>query len=65
MTAHLEELERLADWREALVGKIERGLWCLNLLLLDGFDGEELRQLKSEVAEFRSACLAWVGKASK
>lgn len=56
---HAAELERLADLKEALQGKIERGRWCLNLLLLDGFDREELDQLRTEVSSFTRACLEW------
>jgi hypothetical protein len=55
----IEQLERLADWKEALELKIERARWCINLLLLDGLDRDELEQLKSEVNAFHWACLAW------
>jgi hypothetical protein len=53
-----DTLEAIADWKENLQGKIERLLWCLNLHLLDGFDRDELEQLKTEVSEFRASCLA-------
>ena len=55
----IAELERLAEWKISLAGKIERGRWCLNLLLLDGLDRDELDQLKEEVSAFKLACLEW------
>ena len=55
----IDELERLADCKDELLGKIERARWCLNLLLLDGFNRDELEQLKSEVGAFHWSCLAW------
>jgi len=61
-TFDLAELERLADLKEALQGKIERGRWCLNLLLLDGFDREELDQLSTEVEAFKRCCQALLNK---
>ena len=53
----IAELERIADWREQLGDKIERGLWCLNLHLLDGFSRAELVRLQGEVSRFTLACL--------
>ena len=52
-------LDALADWKERLDGKIERAYWCLNLLLLDGIDRDELDALTAEVARFGEACRAF------
>jgi hypothetical protein len=52
----LPQLEELADQKERLEGKIERLRWCLNLLLLDGFDRGELEQLRREVTAFSWRC---------
>jgi hypothetical protein len=48
----LDQLEAMADEKERLQEKIERLRWCLNLLLLDGFDRDELERLRSEVTAF-------------
>ena len=40
MTPSMKDLEDLADWKERLQGKIERGHWCLNLLLSMGSTGK-------------------------
>jgi hypothetical protein len=45
-----------ADYREALLGKIARLTWLLNLFPLDGFDDAELDALVNEVASFSCAC---------
>ena len=57
----IDLLEALAGRREILDGKIERAFWCLNLLLLDGFDREELDAIRAEVADFTRDCcdVAW------
>jgi hypothetical protein len=60
----MKDLEALADWKERLQCKIERGYWCLNLLLLDGIDRQELDALKAEVARFTEACHAFNRRAA-
>jgi hypothetical protein len=52
----LDQLEALADQKERLEGLIERGFWCLNLLLLDAISREELEQLRREVTAFSWQC---------
>lgn len=52
----LPQLEELADQKERLKGLIERGFWCLDLLLLEGIGREELEQLRREATAFTWAC---------
>ena len=52
------ELERIADWRDDLLDKIERLRWLLELFLCDGFSRAELEQLCDEVSRFTLACKA-------
>lgn len=50
------ELDRIADRRDDLRDRIRRGLWCLNLHLLDGFTRAELDRLREEVDRFTIDC---------
>ena len=52
----LDQLERLAEQRERLHAAIERLRWCLNLMLLDGFERDELEKLRRDVMAFTFRC---------
>ena len=51
----LDQLERLAEQRERLHAAIERLRWCLNLMLLDGFERDELEKLRRDVMAFTAS----------